>query len=130
MVVMRLLLDHNVPDSVATVFRERGHIVQLVREILPTDSPDPLIATVSEDEGAILVSCDRDFKKIAPRFPKGSRTRFRKLSRISIECSEPQAAQRILAAMEFIELEYKTAQKESDKRMFIIIQKNGLKTNR
>ncbi len=32
--------------------------------------------------------------------------------------------------MEFIELEYKTAQARSDKRMFIEIQTSGLKTNR
>jgi hypothetical protein len=31
---MRLLLDHNVPVSVADVFRKRGHIVQLVKDIL------------------------------------------------------------------------------------------------
>jgi hypothetical protein len=63
---MRLLLDHNVPDSVGRVFQSRGHQVRHVRDILPIDSPDPLIATVSEEDGDILVSCDRDFKLIAP----------------------------------------------------------------
>lgn len=127
---MRLLLDHNVPNSVALVFRTHGHDVRLVRDILPTDSPDLLVATVSEEEGFILVSCDRDFRKIAPRIPKGARTRFRNLSRISIECSEPQAAQRIEEAMALIEFEYEGAQKRSDKRIHIVIQNNGIKTNR
>jgi predicted nuclease of predicted toxin-antitoxin system len=130
MVVLHLLLDHNVPDSVAQVFRERGHKVELVRDILPTDSPDPLIATVSEEDGAILVSCDRDFKIIAPRIPRGYRTRFRKLSRISLQCSEPQAAQRVKAAMSLIEAEYEIARGSSDKRMFIVIQNDGIKTHR
>src|ERR1700722_2926085 len=126
MPTMRLFLDHNVPDSVAGVFREHGHKVQLVREILPTDSPDPLVATVSEDEGAILVSCDRDFNDIAPRIPKGSRARFRRLSRITLACSEPQAAQRVRKLMEYIELEFKNAQARSDKRLQITIQNNGI----
>jgi predicted nuclease of predicted toxin-antitoxin system len=130
MPILRLLLDHNVPDSVADVFRERGHIVQLVREILPTDSPDQLIATVSEEDGAVLVSCDRDFKLIAPRIPRGSRSRFRRLSRISLECSEPQAAQRVKAAMSLIEAEYEISQSSGDGRMFIVIQNHGIKTHR
>jgi predicted nuclease of predicted toxin-antitoxin system len=130
MLVMRLLLDHNVPDSVAGVFRERGHTVQFVRDILPTDSPDQLVAAVSEQEGAILVSCDRDFKQIAPRIPRGARARFRKLSRISLECDEPQAARRVLAAMTLIEAEYEIASSSSDPRMFVTIQNSGIKTHR
>src|SRR5690348_4191941 len=106
MPVLRLLLDHNVPDSVAEAFRARGHDVRLVRDILPTDSPDQLVATVSEQDGAILVSCDRDFRLIAPRIPIGSRARFRRLSRISLECNEYQAAQRVIAAMSLIEDEH------------------------
>jgi predicted nuclease of predicted toxin-antitoxin system len=81
MPVMRLLLDHNVPVSVAEVFRERGHAVLLVKDILPTNSSDQLVATVSEADGAILVSADHDFERIAPRIPKGHRARFRRLSR-------------------------------------------------
>lgn len=80
-VVIPVLLDHNVPDSVADVFRAHGHTVRHVRDILPTDSPDPLVATVSEEDGTVLVSCDRDFKLIAPRIPRGHRARFRRLSR-------------------------------------------------
>jgi predicted nuclease of predicted toxin-antitoxin system len=127
---LHLLLDHNVPDSVAQVFRERGHIVALLREIMPTDSPDPVVATVGDMDGAILISCDHDFDSIAPRILKGMRARFRRLSRIAIRCPEFHAARRIAEAMEFIELEYKTAQSRSDKRMFIEIQTTGLKTNR
>jgi predicted nuclease of predicted toxin-antitoxin system len=106
---MHLLLDQNVANSVAAVFREFGHTVQLVREILPADSPDPLIAAVAEIDGYVLVSHDRDFETIAPRIPKGSRARFRKLSRISLECSESQAAARVKQSIKYIELAYATA---------------------
>jgi hypothetical protein len=81
-------------------------------------------------DGAILVSCDHDFNAIASRILKGTRARFRRLSRISIQCAEFHAARRIEEAMELIELEYRTAQSRSDKRMFIVIQTTGIKTNR
>jgi predicted nuclease of predicted toxin-antitoxin system len=129
-VTIRLLLDHNVPDSVGEVFRRRGHTVQHVRDILPVDSPDALIATVSEEDRSVLVSCDRDFRLIAPRIPRGMRARFRRLSRISLECGEPQAAKRVEAAMSLIEAEYEIAQASSDARMIIVIQNAGIKTVR
>ena len=129
-VVIPVLLDHNVPDSVADVFRAHGHKIRHVRDILPVDSPDPLVATVSEEDGTVLVSCDRDFKLIAPRIPKGHRARFRRLSRISLECNEPQAAQRIQEAMSFIELEYEKALGRSDKRMIVVIKNSVISSHR
>jgi hypothetical protein len=107
-----------------------GHIVQHVRDILPTDSSDPLVATTSELDECVLVSCDRDFKLIAPRVPIGQRARFRKLSRISLECNEYQAAQRVEEAMSLIEMEYEIASTRRDPRMHIVIQNNGMKTLR
>jgi len=127
---VRLLLDNDVPDSVAQVFRKHGHFVQHVRDILPTDSKDPLVATVSEEDGLILVSCDSDFKLIAPRIPIGHRARFRRLSRIALECNQVQAARRLEAAMSLIEAEFEIAQASKDKRMMIVIQNTGIKTLR
>lgn len=129
-VTLRLLLDHNVPVSVAHVFEEHGHDVFLVRDVLPVDSPDPLVATFSEGDGLILVSCDRDFQLIAPRIPKGARARFRRLSRIVLQCNEPQAAERVRAAMSLIESEYQIALKSGDTRMIVVIQNAGIKTHR
>jgi predicted nuclease of predicted toxin-antitoxin system len=126
---MEFLHDHNVPDSVAKVMRELGHTVTLVRDILPTDSADPLVATTAEQMGAILVSVDKDFRQIAPRIPKGARARFRKLSRISIDCSENQAADRIRECMPFIELAWKQAQKRPDKRMIVVVMANHFRVD-
>jgi predicted nuclease of predicted toxin-antitoxin system len=123
---MHLLLDQNVANSVAVAFRERGHTVQLVREILPANSPDPLIAAVAELDSYVLVSHDRDFETIAPRIPRGSRARFRRLSRISLECSEAQAAQRIIQTMGYIELAYTNAAL-AGKGMRVVVQTHGIK---
>ena len=129
-VTLSLLLDNDVPDSVGEVLKRHGHRVTHVRDILPTDSSDPLVATASELEGMILVTCDTDFRVVAPRIPKGHRARFRKLSRIALECTQPLASIRMEAAMSFIEHEFEETQKLRDKRMFIVIKKNGMKTLR
>lgn len=127
---IRFLLDNCVPDSVGEVLRLSGHTVVHVRDILPVDASDPLVATVSEEDDAVLVSCDRDFRLIAPRIPHGQRARYRRLSRIALECNEPQAADRIESAITLIEAEFAIAQNSKDKRMNIIIQNNGIKTLR
>lgn len=40
---MRLLIDENVPLSVAQFFEQRGHEVIYVRDILPAGTPDPVL---------------------------------------------------------------------------------------
>jgi predicted nuclease of predicted toxin-antitoxin system len=125
-----LFLDHCVPVSAAETFKKYGHDIRFLSQWLPTDSPDQLVATVSENEGAILVSMDSDFGKIAPRIPKGARARFRKLSHIRLECPEPQAARRLDDAMSFIEAEAKIALNRADKRMILGISTNVMRTYR
>ena len=127
---MRLLLDQNVPDSVATIFKDRGHEVVYLRDILPPDTPDPIVATVSELEKLVLVSSDGDFDKIAPRIPVGQKQRFRKLSRISLKCKAPHAAKRLSAAMSLIEAEYAIAEKSNDPRMIIVVGNSFIRTER
>ena len=125
-IAMQFLLDNNVPDSVALLLRESGHVVRLVREILLPDSPDPLVATVSEKNGWILVSSDHDFDRISPRIPRGSKKRFKRLSRVSLRCSEYQAAERLKRCMPHILLAHAAAQ-ESGNPMRIVVQNDGLK---
>jgi hypothetical protein len=101
----------------------------LLRKQLAPNSPDPLVAAVSEMNDAILVSLDSDFSTLAPRAGVG-RARFRKLSRIALKCSEPQAAGRTQAALSLIEHEWNFAQKQSDKRMIVEIGTSYIRLNR
>jgi predicted nuclease of predicted toxin-antitoxin system len=126
---LKFLTDNCVPDSVGRALTEAGHEVIPLREILPTNSPDPLVASVAELNDAILVSFDRDFKTLAPRIGIGQR-RFRRLSRIGFRCDEPQAAQRLKLALALIEFEWTTAQAASDKRMIIEIGPTYIRTVR
>ena len=126
---MRFLLDENVPNSVAAVLEDHGHEVSSVRDIMPVASPDPVVATISEERDAILVSHDKDFRSIAPRVHM-SRARFRRLSRIALKCNEPQDAQRVEKAMSLIEAEYEIARQSEDSRMIITIANGYIRTER
>jgi hypothetical protein len=126
---LKFLTDNCVPDSVGRALIEAGHEVILLRDILPTNSADPLVARVAELNGAILVSFDRDFKTLAPRIGIGQQ-RFRRLSRIGFRCAEPEAAQRLKVALALIEFEWTAAQAAADKRMIVEIGPTYIRTLR
>jgi hypothetical protein len=112
------------------VIEDRGHTVVRLRDVLPTDSPDPLVARYAEQIEAILISHDGDFRTIAPRIPKGARSRFKKLSRVLLQCDYPGSDRRMAEALGLIEFEWNLAQTRLDKRVHIVIQKAGIKTHR
>ena len=101
-----------------------------VKDVLPTDAPDEVVATASENANAVLVSMDKDFKKIAPRMPVGQRARFRRLSRASLDCIEPHAAARFEQAMSLVEAEFRLASHRPDSRMIVLIGESYIRTNR
>ena len=88
---LRFFFDNDVPDDAAEVCRKAGHEVIFMRDKLPTDAPDIVVAVAAELEDAILVCFDKDQKKIAPR--------LRKLALIRLECTQPRAAERLKVAM-------------------------------
>lgn len=98
--------------------------------MLPTDTPDPIVAKTSQDLEAILISDDGDFKKVAGRRPNAHKPRFRKLSRVNMKCKHAVAATRIAAAITLIEFEYEIAQERADKRMIIDVQPTLIRTLR
>lgn len=124
---MLLLIDENVPASVAEFFAERGHDVHYVRDLFPAGIPDPVIATIGDQLSAIIVSWDHDFDSIAPRIPHGNRARFRKLGRISFRCNEVRGRELAEKWIQHIELHYSLAQNDRDIRMIVQIQTNGVK---
>jgi predicted nuclease of predicted toxin-antitoxin system len=127
---MRFFTDQNVPESVPKFLERTGYEVMRLREKIATESPDPLVAAVSEANGAILVTVDGDFKTLASRTGIGRR-RFRKLSLVRFEkCRESQAAKRLECAMSLIEHEWNTADAARDRRIFIVISAEVIRTHR
>lgn len=128
--VLRFFLDNNVPDSVGRTLAAAGHVVIYQRDVVAKDAKDGEVALTSALNDAILITFNRrHFKAIASRFRVSNR-RLKKLSRIDLMCTEPEAAKRIEAGLSFIEFEWQLAQKSGDKRMFLEIQGNGFKTTR
>lgn len=127
---MRFFIDQNVPDSVGRFLASKATEVILLRQRIPTDSPDSLVAAVAEANNAVLVTFDPDFKDLASRTGVGRR-RFKSLSIIRFEkCRESQAAQRIETAFSLIEHEWAIGNSERDRRLFVVITSETIRTHR
>lgn len=98
--------------------------------MLPTDTPDPIVAKTAQDADAILITHDGDFKTVAPRIAIGQRRRFRKLSKVHLNLEHVRSEKRLAAAIALIEFEWLAAQDRSDKRLHIVIQPAVIKTHR
>jgi predicted nuclease of predicted toxin-antitoxin system len=127
---MRFFADHNVPESVCKTLESFGFETIRLRQKTAPDSPDTLVAAVAEANCAILVTLDSDFNSIANRTGLGRR-RFRKLSLLRFEkCRESQAAARLATAMSLIEHEWRVGNGSSDRRMFVVIGPQAIRTHR
>lgn len=128
---MLLLIDENVPDSVTAFFRERGHEVHLVREVLLPGTPDPVVATLGDTLGAVIVTWNhKDFKKLAARVPEGNVQRFRHLGRINFRCNEAHGRRRAEQLIESIEFEYNQVLKLRDRRLLVEISETSMRVLR
>lgn len=96
------LADHNVPESVCRFLEERGHDVVRVRDIMPVDSPDPVVAQAAMDADRLLISWDKDFND-----QRLAKPRFATLSRIGMSGEEHQGRKRIEASIHRIEFEFR-----------------------
>jgi len=127
---MRLFVDHCVPESVPKMLEANGYAVIRLREKTAPDSPDNLVAAVAEANDAVLVTSDGDFKSIAARTGIGQR-RYRRLSLIRFEqCRESQMARRLESALSLIEHEWKVGSGARDRRMFVVIKTESIRTHR
>ena len=57
---MTFFLDQDVPEDLAHWLRHCGHTVICVRDALPVNSPDSEVLARAHNQGAVLVTCNRD----------------------------------------------------------------------
>jgi predicted nuclease of predicted toxin-antitoxin system len=118
---MRLLIDENVPNSVTEFFRERGHVVCLVREVLLPGTADAVIAQVAAMEDMIVVTWNtRDFRPLADRAPAGTKAKIRRFGLICFKCAENLGLERLRRVIRQIELEHSLIQEEGEGRRLIV----------
>lgn len=124
---LRVFLDEGVPIAIAAVFRAHGHEVVPFEGTVKRGAEDILVCAAAEANDAILVAFDRDMKRIARRHGVG-RERFKRLSLVQLSCPEPLAAERLEAAMSFIEHEWTVSGRPEDRRIHIEIGLQVLRT--
>jgi predicted nuclease of predicted toxin-antitoxin system len=127
--VLRVFTDEGVPDSVGDCFASCGHHVIRLREAVATGSPDPLVCAAAEANDAILVALDGDMRALAQRRGIGQRW-FRTLSLIKISCKITRANDRVKAAMSLIENEWLYSADQADRRLFMEIGSDVIRTFR
>lgn len=127
---MRFFLDEGVPHSVGRFLEEQGFTVIYLEDKLAKGSKDTLVAAVSEANDAVLIAFDADFKSLASRNGIGHK-RFRKLSLLRFErCRESRAVERLAAALSLIKHEWEIADQQRDRRLFIVVTADTIRTNR
>jgi predicted nuclease of predicted toxin-antitoxin system len=87
-----------------------GHKVTYLRDVIAPDSADPVVATLCDQNDLVLISLDKDFDQLHTRAGV-SRKRFKKLRRVKIACTEPQAATRLSAALSLVEHEMEVSKR-------------------
>jgi len=120
--------DNCVPDSVGDAIVEDGHRLTRLRDVMPGDTADPVIAFACAKGGEVLVSLDSDFRAGAKRLQVTQREYQRRLHRVYLNCLAPIAATRIREAISLIEQEWLLATDE--RPLSIEIRDKSIKTNR
>lgn len=118
--VIHFFTDQNVPDSLGTYLRKEGHTVTRLRDVMATNSPDPIVATACAESELVLITWDQDFKAMAPNM-KITRKRFGTLSCVRFNCKEPNAVARMKEALPLIEAAYVHAQTRRNKQIIFSI---------
>ncbi len=63
---LRFFADHCVSNQIMAVLQEAGHEVIRLKDVLPTESPDGLVAAKAQQLDAILLSLNGDFAGTQP----------------------------------------------------------------
>jgi len=128
---MTLFVDENLPRSINTFFRERGHVVYGVGEGFPSGSPDQVVLALVDQQGAVVVSNDNDWKTLVSRIPTGQASRFKRAGRLLLNCNDHTVAlQRVIALIDVIEREYEEASKTADGRLIMRITGGNYRVER
>ena len=61
---LRFFADHCIPSSVTRMLSDVDHEVFLLRDYIPTDSPDSLVIEKAQELDTILISLNADFADI------------------------------------------------------------------
>lgn len=103
--------DNDVEDAVGDYLRESGHSVIRLREVMLTDSPDPIVDANCRQHGLVLVTHNwKHFRRIARELELGGadvNAKIKALSRIDMELHQSDGPRRMAEALPLIEAEWR-----------------------
>ena len=108
---------------------EAGHSVGFLNKTPNRGAADKVVCVIADINDAILVALDGDMKRIAQGYGVGGR-RYLNLGLIKLSCFEPDAAERVRAAMSLIEHEWNFTEGQMGRRIFIEIMNTVIRTMR
>ncbi len=77
---IRFLIDENVQVSAGEFLASRGFEVVSSRELLFEAAPDVLLMTAALFEGLVVITHDKDFRRLSKLIPRGYKGRFERQS--------------------------------------------------
>lgn len=117
---MKFLLDHCVEASIKSYLERSGHEVVTVTDVLPSDSPDVMVATTAQQLEAVLISKDRDFNAMKRAANRTTRQVILETHLLIIsDCSD--IANRLSQVMDLVEFEWSACQLAA-RRLFVFIK--------
>lgn len=122
--------DNDVADSVGEAILQAGHLLTRLRDVMLTDSPDPIVAAACRESGRVLVTHNyRDFRRIVQSVSV-TRREIDRLCRVELVCSQVIAARRITEEMQHLEFEWARFLKVPDSPMRISIGDHSIRLGR
>lgn len=103
--------DNDVEDAVGDFLMDSGHRVTRLRDIMLSNSPDPIVDANCREHGLVLITHNwKHFQRIARDLELGSagtNAKIKALSRIDMEIHQSDGVRRMTEALPLIEAEWK-----------------------
>ena len=127
---MKFLVDENAPIDLVAFLQSRGHEADYVGDAFPKSSPDALLLFAAELHGYVVVTFDKDMKRMLRQVPAGHRSKVRqRAGRISFSCPEVMALSRLEEMIEEIEALHVILEAKG-KRFIVQISTTGMQVVR
>lgn len=124
---IRFLLDENVSKTVVDVLEARGHSVIRAQDVFDAGTSDVVLAVLIAHESMVIITHDRDFRRIRQMLPERERRRYaRGADRLQLDVPEMDVRRHIEERLPLIEFHYEDCQR-TGKPFQMILQKSGVK---
>lgn len=98
-------VDNCVAESVPKLLEKEGHDIVRLRDVMPPDTKDPVVAIAAASSNRVLITTDKDFRQIAKTLNM-TRRESQKLHRVALRCADSKSAKRMQEAIPLIEFEW------------------------